>query len=109
MTALISAGFRELLQKEFLYRSPEDGTFFVNIRSMFNGDHLAFVKAYHLKDADKQPTPPPSLKMLQNLTAADAEQLMLECYDCMNLSFYNAVMSRMQNSMPAHIRHCVDV
>lgn len=51
-------GLRELLQKEFLYRSPEDGTFFVNIRSMFNGDHLAFVKAYHLKDADKQPTLP---------------------------------------------------
>jgi hypothetical protein len=34
-------GLRELLQKEFLYRSPEDDTFFVNIRSMFNGDHLA--------------------------------------------------------------------
>jgi hypothetical protein len=52
-------GLRELLQKEFLYRSPEDvGTFFVNIRFMFKGDRLAFVKAYHLKDADKQPTLP---------------------------------------------------
>jgi len=41
-------GMRELLDKEFLYRSPSDGTFFVNIRYMFNGDRLAFVKAYHL-------------------------------------------------------------
>ena len=42
-------GLRELLKKEFLYRSPWDGTFFVNIRYLFNGDRLAFVKAYHLK------------------------------------------------------------
>lgn len=41
-------GLRELLDKEFLYRSPWDGVFFVNIRYMFNGDRLAFVKAYHL-------------------------------------------------------------
>jgi hypothetical protein len=44
-------GLRELLDKEFLFRSPEDGTFFINIRYMFNGDRLAFVKAYHLKDS----------------------------------------------------------
>jgi hypothetical protein len=44
------------LDKEFLFRSPEDGTFFVNIRYMFNGDRLAFVKAYHLKDS--QPSLP---------------------------------------------------
>jgi len=42
-------GVRELLEKEFLFRSPYEGTFFVNIRYMFNGDRLAFVKAYHLK------------------------------------------------------------
>jgi len=41
-------GVRELLEKEFLYRSPSDGVFFVNIRFMFNGDRLAFVKSYHL-------------------------------------------------------------
>lgn len=44
-------GVRELLAKEFLYRSPSDGVFFVNIRFMFNGDRLAFVKSYHLKDS----------------------------------------------------------
>lgn len=35
-------GVRELLEKEFLFRSPSDGVFFVNIRFMFNGDRLAF-------------------------------------------------------------------
>ena len=48
-----SRGLRELLEKEFLYRSPFPGMFFVNIRYMFNGDRLAFVKAYHLKGARK--------------------------------------------------------
>ncbi len=47
-------GVRELLVKEFLYRSPSDGVFFVNIRFMFNGDRLAFVKTYHLKGASRQ-------------------------------------------------------
>ncbi len=47
-------GVRELLEKEFLYRSPSDGVFFVNIRFMFNGDRLAFVKSYHLKGAERQ-------------------------------------------------------
>jgi hypothetical protein len=47
-------GVRELLEKEFLYRSPSDGVFFVNIRFMFNGDRLAFVKTYHLKDSSRQ-------------------------------------------------------
>ncbi len=42
-------GLRELLEKEFLFRSPYDGMFFVNIRFMFNGDRLAFVKGYKLK------------------------------------------------------------
>jgi hypothetical protein len=47
-------------QKEFLYRSPYDGQFFVNIRYMFNGDRLAFVKGYHLKGSQPElPLPPP--------------------------------------------------
>jgi hypothetical protein len=48
-------GLRELLEKGFLFHSPVDGAFFVNIRYMFNGDRLAFVKAYHLKGAKPQP------------------------------------------------------
>jgi hypothetical protein len=47
-------GLRELLEKEFLYRSTSDGVFFINIRFMFNGDRLAFVKTYHLKGASRQ-------------------------------------------------------
>src|ERR1700683_5147518 len=47
-------GVRELLEKEFLYRSPSDGVFFVNSRFMFNGDRLAFVKSYHLKGSARQ-------------------------------------------------------
>lgn len=47
-------GVRKLLEKEFLYRSPSDGVFFVNIRFMFNGDRLAFVRSYHLKGARRQ-------------------------------------------------------
>jgi hypothetical protein len=49
-------GLRELLEKEFLFRSPNPGLFFVNIRFMFNGDRLAFVKAYRLKK--EQPSLP---------------------------------------------------
>ena len=47
-------GVRELLEKQFLFRSPSDGVFFVNIRFMFNGDRLAFVRTYHLKGAARQ-------------------------------------------------------
>lgn len=47
-------GLRELLEKQFLYRSTSDGLFFINIRFMFNGDRLAFVKTYHLKESGQQ-------------------------------------------------------
>jgi hypothetical protein len=47
-------GVRVLLEKEFLFRSPSDGVFFVNIRFMFNGDRLAFVRSYHLKGSPRQ-------------------------------------------------------
>jgi hypothetical protein len=47
-------GLRELFEKEFLFRSTNPGLFFVNIRFMFNGDRLAFVKGYRLKDTRKQ-------------------------------------------------------
>jgi hypothetical protein len=47
-------GLRELLEKEFLFRSTNPGLFFVNIRFMFNGDRLAFVKGYRIKDTTGQ-------------------------------------------------------
>jgi hypothetical protein len=52
-------GLRELLEKEFLFRSTLASKFFVNIRFMFNGDRLAFVKGYRLKKEDpRQPRLP---------------------------------------------------
>ncbi len=51
-------GLRELLDKEFLYRSPSDGVFFVNIRFMFNGDRLAFVKGYRRRENSAQASLP---------------------------------------------------
>jgi hypothetical protein len=58
-------GLRELLEKEFLFRSTSDGVFFINIRFMFNGDRLAFVKTFHLKGAGHQ----------QELALEDAQSL----------------------------------
>jgi hypothetical protein len=36
-------GLRELLDRKFLFRSPFDGMFFVNIRYVFNGDRIALL------------------------------------------------------------------
>jgi hypothetical protein len=47
-------GLRELLEKEFLFRSPYEGVFFINIKYLFNGDRLAFVKGYHIKSNIEQ-------------------------------------------------------
>lgn len=47
-------GVRELLEKEFIFRSTADGVYFINVRFMFNGNRLAFVKSYHLKNTSAQ-------------------------------------------------------
>jgi hypothetical protein len=49
-------GVRDLLEREFLYESLVSGLFFINIRYMFNGDRLAFVKGYKRKGATTKPT-----------------------------------------------------
>ena len=46
-------GVRDLLEKEFLFLSNYQGVFYVNIRYMFNGDRLAFVKGYQRKASKK--------------------------------------------------------
>lgn len=66
-------GVRELLEKEFLFRSPSDGVFFVNIRFMFNGDRLAFVKSYHLKDSSRQQDQQ-ELPLLEAPTLSDRQE-----------------------------------
>ena len=47
-------GVRELLERKIIFRSPEEGVFFVDIGCMFNGDRLAFVKGYHLKETQQE-------------------------------------------------------
>ncbi len=42
--AIYYNGLRNLLDNEFLFRSPFDGVFFVNVRYLFNGDRIAFLK-----------------------------------------------------------------
>ena len=46
-------GVRELLEKDFLYRSPSEGVFFINIKYLFNGDRLAFVKGYQVRETQQ--------------------------------------------------------
>jgi hypothetical protein len=46
----VSARTARAAGKELLFRSTLASMFFVNIRFMFNGDSLAFVKGYRLKD-----------------------------------------------------------
>jgi hypothetical protein len=48
-SSAFSRGLRELVDREFIFRSPNPGLFWVNIRYMFNGDRLAFVKGYKVK------------------------------------------------------------
>src|SRR5262245_17566890 len=42
-------GLRQLLEREFLFESLVDGLYYVNIRYMFNGDRLTFIRGYKLK------------------------------------------------------------
>ncbi len=65
-------GLRELLEKEFLFKSPWPGTYFVNIRYMFNGDRLAFVKAYHLQGTAIKASPGKKKRLPPDL-AADSQ------------------------------------
>jgi hypothetical protein len=47
-------GLRQLLEREFLFESLVDGVYFVNIRYMFNGDRLTFIRGYKLRNPSEQ-------------------------------------------------------
>lgn len=47
-------GIHELLEKEFIFETLINETYFFNIRYMFNGDRIAFVKGYKLKQEKKR-------------------------------------------------------
>jgi hypothetical protein len=45
-------GLKELLDKEFIFRSLSTDNFYVNIRYLFNGDRLVIAKAYRRKEVE---------------------------------------------------------
>lgn len=45
-------GMKELLEKEFIYRSLATDVYFVNVRFMFNGDRMVLVQSYRRKNAN---------------------------------------------------------
>ncbi len=47
-------GMRELIEKEFIYRSISTDKYFVNIRFMFNGDRMILVQAYRRAKPKKE-------------------------------------------------------
>ena len=50
--ATFDRGMTELLEKNFLAESLEPGMYFLNIDYLFNGNRLAFIKEYRIKEMD---------------------------------------------------------
>lgn len=48
-------GLRELLEKEFLFRSTTRDLFFINVRYLFNGDRMGLVKLYRRRIKKQAP------------------------------------------------------
>lgn len=58
--ATFDRGVIELLAKEIIYKSTRPNLFFLNVNYIFNGDRLALVKEYRLKEEEgwkDQPLP----------------------------------------------------
>jgi hypothetical protein len=49
-------GVTELLTKEFIFESTLPNLYFINIDYMFNGNRLAFIKEYFVKEVKKMKT-----------------------------------------------------
>jgi hypothetical protein len=50
-------GLLEFLDRGFLFRTPWEGTYFINVCYLFNGDRLAFVKGYQRKNGKSSAKP----------------------------------------------------
>jgi hypothetical protein len=47
-------GMNELLDRDFLFRSPAADVYFINVRFMFNGDRMTVVRTYRRKGSADQ-------------------------------------------------------
>ena len=56
--AVFYRGIKELIAKEFIYESIVSNEYFININYIFNGNRLAFVREYHLKEQKKKQEQP---------------------------------------------------
>jgi hypothetical protein len=77
-------GMRELLENQFLYRSPSTDVYFVNIMYMFNGNRITLAKSYYLRDSAFQgelpldltePRKAPALARGPDVVATTAESI----------------------------------
>jgi hypothetical protein len=48
-------GMKDLLAKEFIFRSLATDVYFVNVRLMFNGDRIALVESYRRRTSNNPP------------------------------------------------------
>ncbi len=51
--ATFKRGMRELLEKQFIYESTTPNLYWLNIDYLFNGNRLAFIKEFRLKEKQK--------------------------------------------------------
>jgi hypothetical protein len=49
-------GMKELIEKGFIAESTRPNIYFLNVDYLFNGNRLAFIKEYRLKDPSAKPT-----------------------------------------------------
>jgi hypothetical protein len=62
---VVQKGVRELLQKEFIFMSPTDGIYFINMARFFNGNRIVKVREYTLEGTQESlHLPPPEQKQL---------------------------------------------
>lgn len=69
--ATFERGLTELLNKEILYRSTVAYVFYLNVNYIYNGDRLALIKEYRLKEAAKSESldsPHPDVKGESNIS-----------------------------------------
>lgn len=69
--SVFSRGLRELIERGFLFRSPYAESYWVNIRYIFNGDRLDFVKTYRREPRAARRADPAQPDMFSSSTAPE--------------------------------------